>query len=193
MLVTDSIILQAKRRLIAGSGGAITADIEIDIAAQIQSALAALAQKTMRNDSKRGLLQQSYSVTLTSGVGNLLTTVGSVTGVADMLMEGIFWGLVVDGDGNLLCPLKNYSAFVRPQPSVFGYYCLRNERIYTRAKDESFTIPSEIQGVTGPLTVTASFEPATCEVVPNELGDDLIEALVNLVLTKMPETLAAKK
>lgn len=193
MLVTNDIVLQAKRRLNATTPGNIAEDFEIDIAAALPSALAALAIKVMLSDSKRGLLQQDYSVTLTAGIGNLITATGSITSAADILMEGVYWGVVQDADGDLLQPLKNYSAFLRPQPLIHSYYCLRGERIHTRSKDQQVNIPAEVTSVTGPLTVTASFEPSTCEVVPDELADELIECLVNLVLTKMPETLAAKQ
>ena len=193
MLVTNDIILIASRRLQAASGMAITPDIEIDIAAQMQSALAALAKMTMANDAKRGLLQQDYTIALTAGIGNLITATGAITTAADMLMDGVYWGVVIDADGDILQPLKNYSAFLKPQPLIYSYYCLRGERIHTRSRFQQVNYPSDVTSVTGPLTITANFEPATCEVVPNELGDDLIECLVNLVLTKMPETLAAKK
>lgn len=193
MLVTNDIILQAKRRLAALGNTPAIEDAEIDIAACLPSALSALARKVMQDDARRHLLQQDYTVTLdASGIGNLLAATGSITSTADILVDGVHWGVVRDADGNLLQPLKNYAAFLRPQPLVFDYYCLRGERIHTRSKQQQVDVPTDIQSVTGPLTVTANFEPKVCTVVPDELSDDLITELCAIVVGKLAAKSAPK-
>lgn len=185
MLVSDDVVLQSKRRLVA-MFGAEWDEKEIDLFATLPTALSMLARKVLENDAKRHLLQQDYTVTLTAGVGNLLTATGSLTSSADIIADGVYWGVVQDADGNILQPIKNYASFLRPQPLVFDYYCLKGERIHTRSKTQQVSVPSDVTGVTSPLTITANFEPKVCTVVPDELEDDLIECLMEAVVAKLP-------
>jgi len=183
--VSNDIVTLAVRRLNASTPDNQWEGRELDIAACLTNALERLGDKVMWDDAKRGLLQQDYTVTLSSGVGDLLAATGSITGDADILTNGVYWGVVKDADGNILQPLKNYSAFLRPQPLIYDYYCLKGQHIHTRSKLQQVNLPSDVTSVTGPLTITANFEPATAEDVPSELQDDLVTILCEIVLTKL--------
>jgi len=156
------------------------------MAACVDQALASLAQKVMEDDSYRSLLQQTYSVALdASGVGDPLAATGSITGVAgEILMDGIRFGAVTDGSNNILKPLTHYSDFLGPQLTVFGYYCLKDRKILTRAIDAVVNGPADIQSAATPLSVVASFQPAVVDNVPAELEDMAIQELVSIVATK---------
>lgn len=179
------LVEYATRRLSAGDNAATWAQSEIDLNALVPSALAVLARDVARDDVRRGLLQQDFEVTLdSSGIGNLLTATGSITADADILFEGVTLGIVKDASSVVLRKLTHYADFVRPQPTVFGYYCLTGERIHTRAVNVSATNPAEISGAASPLTIRANFEPYHVADVPRELEDDLVTALVTLVARK---------
>lgn len=182
------LIERAKRLAGAGSGSPdMWAKAEIDLAACVTLALHEMSAEVMRDEARRGLLQQVYSVTLDgSGVGDLLATTGSVTSAAgEILQDGVYLGAVVDADGNILQPLFHYADFVRPQSTAFGYYCLANKKIHTRAVGAQVNTPFDVQGASSPLTVTASYAPASVANVPGELEDDLVKKLVTVVMRKV--------
>lgn len=160
---------------------------ELEIMAAIPTGIQRLSVKVMRDPNMDVLLRQNYSVTLdASGVGNLLTATGAITGLAgEILFEGIPFDSVLDGDSNVLVYIPHYQDFLRPQPTVFGYYCTERERILTRAINTSVNGPLDIVGAPGPLTVTASFAPTNVTDVATELTDNLIDEVVGVV-TAMP-------
>jgi hypothetical protein len=185
----DELIEYAKRRLAAlpeSSGWPLQ---EIAIAACIPAARHECAVKVMQNDAQRGLLQQDYTVALNpAGQGNLLAAVGSVTGlVGEILQEGVNLGVVLDGDNNKLVPLKHYADFLSPQPIVYGYYCLSDKVIRTRAINLQVSTPLDVVSATSPLTVTASYAPMNVSDFPEEIQDDLVGCLVEVVLRKGPD------
>ncbi len=185
----DELIQYAKRRLAAlpeSSGWPLQ---EIAIGSCIPAAIHELSYAVMCDDAKRNLLQQDYTVALDgAGVGDLLSAVGSVTGLAgEILQEGVYIGVVLDADNNLLCPLKHYRDFLSPQPTIYGYYNLSDKSIRTRAINLQVTTPLDIVGVTGPLIVTASYAPTNVTDIPVELTDDLVGYLVQVVLRKGPD------
>jgi hypothetical protein len=190
-MTANELIERARRQLNAGQPQPHTwLESEIDIAACVMQARNVLAYKVMRDPSRRGLLQQEYTVTLdANGEGDLLTDVGSVSGVAgELLIEGVRLGVVIDTDGNIVYPILNYADFLRPQSVHFPHYTIKDgATILTRAKDTQVTGPLEIVGVNGPLTITASYEPESVEDWPPELEADLVIELVNIVAAKLTD------
>lgn len=186
-MTTDDLILTAKRRLNAGTAGRAWEQFDIDIAACVSQALGELSMRVMNDDARRGLLQQSYSVTLDSdGIGNLQTATGSITLAAgEILSDGVYAGYVKDADGEVLHPIKNYPQFVSPQPLHASYYCLVNKRIHTRSRYQQVYSPADIVTVATPLTVYSSYAPANVSNVPDELTDDLVNCLCEIVLEKL--------
>lgn len=183
------LVERARRQLNAGEPQPHTwPDSEIDLAACVMQASQRVAHDVMRDSALRGLLQQEFTITLdVNGEGDLLAAVGSVTAVAgEILIDGVWFGAVIDADGNVLQPLVHFVDFIRPQPTVFGYYCIKDKAtILTRAKDAQANGPLEIVGATGPLTITANFAPAAVASFPPELEEPLVHALVNIVVQKV--------
>lgn len=183
------LIERSKRRLNAGQPEPrLWPDSEIDVAASVNDALHMLSAAVMRDSMRRSWLTQDYTVTLGSNgeSTDLLTATGSVTGqVGEIMLEGIHFGLVRDADNNVLVPLFHYRDFVSPQPTVFGYYFFKDQIIATRAIGVSVSGPADIQGVNGPLTITASYTPKQVSDVPLDLEDELVSALCQIVTTKL--------
>lgn len=191
----NDLIERARRQLNAGQPQPRTwPESEIDLAACVMQASSELAHRVMRDSSLRSLLQQEYTVTLdANGEGNLLTALGSITGVAgEILIDGSRFGAVIDADGNVLHPLLHFADFIRPQPTVFGYYCIKDKAtILTRAINAQVNGPNEIVGATGPLNITANFTPTAVTSFPPELEHLLVQALVDIVVQKATPANAA--
>jgi len=184
------LIERAKRRLNAGAPQPhVWADHEIELAACVQDAMHELSMRVMLDNQHMPWLQQDYTITL-NAVGestNLLTATGSLTGqTAELILEGIQYGVVRDNDANILVYTPNYSDFLRPQSTSFAYYTLKNRVIATRALGVAVSGPADIASVAGPLVVTANFTPKNVTDVPLALEDDLVARLVEVVLRKLP-------
>lgn len=187
-ITKDEIIERAKRLAGAGLPVDVWAKAEIDMAACMTIAVHELAEDVMRDDVKRGYLQQDYSVSLdSSGVGDILAATGSVTSAADMLQDGIQFGRVKDADGNVLVYIPNINYFYAPQPTVYGYYCLAKRKILTRAINAACSSEAEVQSAATPLTITASYAPSDLAYIPDQLGDDLAKKLFTVVSRKLEE------
>lgn len=181
-MTKPELIERAKRQLGVGP------ESEIELGACVMQASDMVARKVMADSSLRSLLQQEYSITLdASGEGDLLAATGSVTGVAgEILLEGVKYGVVLDAEGQKLQPLFHYSDFLAPQVTVFGYYCIKDKAtILTRARNTSVSTSFDIQSATGPLTITASYTPASVDDFPAELEDMLVNALCTVVTLKV--------
>lgn len=173
-MTKDELVERARRQLAAWP------DSEIDLGACVLQAKSNVAHVVMRDDSRRSLLQQDYSVALNaSGVGDLLAATGAIAG--EILMEGIEFGAVIDADGNILQLLIHYHDFIRPQDTNYAYCCRKGRNMHTRAINAQVNRPNEIQGVTGPITITANFEPTSVDDFPSELEPDLVDALCSVI------------
>lgn len=185
----NQLVERAKAQLNAGSPQPrVWPEAEIDLAACVRQASERVAYEVMRDAYLRALLQQTYAVNLDSaGQGDLLTATGSITGVAgEILLDGIRYGVVLDFDGNQLQPILHYADFLRPQPTVYGYYLIKDrDKILTRAKGQQVNNLNEIQGANGPLSILASFVPASVTNFPPELDDRLVQKLCDIVVRKI--------
>lgn len=186
----DQLVELAKRRLYAGlPAGNPWADADIEITANVTTAANLAATRIMRDPQIRARLQQTYSITLTAGVGDLSTANGSITGVPnELLMEGIDYGSVVDQDGYPVFPIPHYQDFISPQATIFDYYHITNQKqILTRARNNGQVyIVADIVGIVGPLSLKASYVPASITNWPTECENDLVNALVEITLQKFP-------
>jgi len=194
-MTVDELIERAKRRLNAGQPQPhVWPDSEIDIGACVTDALRQLSERVMRDSELRAWLQQDYAVNLGANgeSTDLLTATGSVTGqVGEIILEGMDFGLVRDAENNVLVPLMHYADFVRPQPTVYGYYLKKNRVVATRAKGVAVNSPADILSVLGPITITASFTPKNVSDVPLDLEDDLVGDLCDVVTRKIVNADAA--
>lgn len=183
------LIERAKRRLNAGAAAPrIWPDNEIELAACVNDALHELSAAVVMDNNRRSWLQQDYTITLNaSGEStDLLTAAGSVTGeVGEIILSGIYFGLIRDADNNVLKPLFHYSDFVSPQFTVYAYYLLKNQIIATRALGVAVNSPADIQSVNGPLTITANYTPINVDDVPLALEDELVTHLCEVVVRKV--------
>lgn len=184
----NELVERAKRQLNAGQPQPHTwPESEIDLAACVMQAISAMAHDVMRSDELRSLLQQEYSVTLdSSGEGDLLAAVGSITGIAgEILIDGVRFGAVLDAEGHKLQPILHYADFVAPQSTVFGYYHIKDRAtILTRARDMQVNTSFDIVSAAGPLTVTASFAPQSVTHISPELEEPTVHSLVRIVALK---------
>lgn len=186
----DELIELAKRRLNAGAAAPrVWNDAELDLAACVPIASHELSMAVMRDESRRAWLQQGYPVTLdpVTSEGDLLTAVGDITTRAgEIILEGLWFGTVIDADNNILQPIIQYPDFFRPQPTVFGYYTLKNKgKILTRALGQQVFGPADVQPASGPLTITANYTPDLVTAWPGQLTDDLVSAVVAVAVRKM--------
>lgn len=189
-LSLDTLVEYAKRRILAGMpDGSPWADIDMEIAANVTAASNLAATRVMRNPLLRPRLQQVYSITLDgSGVGDLSTANGSITTTADeILVEGIYLGSVVNADGIVVVPLPHYTDFISPQFTVFPYYHVNEQKkILTRSSGNQVFTANDVQGLSGNLSIRASYNPGDVAQWPAEIQNDLINALCELTLAKVP-------
>jgi hypothetical protein len=138
----------------------ISADIEAEV--WVPDVLHALTKQVSEDPERRHLLQARNSVPLDSGVGALTDA---------MMTEYIETGGVRDADGNVLVRVHNYDDFLKYLPSVYGYYCLQNNQIYTRALGSGSMFDTS-----GPLEIDCPRVP-TALTIPEELEDDAVTML----------------
>jgi hypothetical protein len=177
-MTKDELVEFAKRRLTPVNP--LWAKMDNEIAAAIPAALHLLAERVMRDEDKRVLLQQDYALNL-GGDGKGLLSAATATIAGDILPEGIWFGRVVDADGKVLWPLKTLQSFYSPQPTFKGYYGLFTGQVWTRGVGNVVNGAQDVQGANGPLTITASFVPANVGDVPATLTDDLVADVVEIV------------
>lgn len=185
----DELVELAKRRLEAGSASPRTwSDAELDLAGCVLTASQELAIEVMRDPGRRSWLQQTYSVGLdpVTSEGDLVAATGSVTTLAgEIILEGLYYGLVLDFDGNILHPIPIYQDFFKPQSVLFGHYTLKNSgKILTRALGQQVIVPANVQPVNGPLAITANYTPNLVTGWPVRLTSDLVSKLCEVALRK---------
>lgn len=159
--------------------------MEAEVGLAIPYAMQRLADQIAEDASRQALLQQNYTVTLSSGIGNPLTVNGSLTSAADILWHSIPMGNVMDGDGNRLVYIPDFYEFQGYVLNGLKYFCLVNERIYARSGVTGI-YSTDLGDVTDPLTVTANFIP-TVTSLPTNLDNEIVETLARIVSEKFPK------
>lgn len=186
----SELVETAKRRLNAGQPEPRNWPMsEIDIAACVSQARDAVAQQAMMDSSRRAWLQQEFSLALDSnGKGLLSAATASVAGT--ILLDGIRMGVVLDADSNPLQHILHYADFIRPQATVYGRYCLKDQAILTCAINTAVNGPLDIVGAPGPLTITANYVPDSVGDFPADLEPDLVDELCRIVSLKLTNATA---
>ncbi|HYE59371.1 MAG TPA: hypothetical protein VD948_12740 [Rhodothermales bacterium] len=167
----------------------LTGKAEAAVGTCVPYAMQELADEVSRDSHLRGLLQQDYSVTVSAGIGNLLTATGSITSAADMLIDAVPLGQVKDAAGDYFEYVPHRRDFEGYLPAGLKYFTVTGTgRIYVRSA-VSGVYSSDLGDVTSPLTVTASWTPAPATIasIPGELDELLVKKLVEVVLRKAPE------
>ena len=171
----DAAIMQASMGIPAGENVIFGQRARVLVLAQ--NALQVLADKISQDTKRRHLLQKSFTVTLTNGVGSIS---------AAMLSAAIGYGSVRDADtgansgqGNTLVKVDNYNDLLRYQSPLFGYYNLSNDQIYTKQISTG-----DLTATLSPLTVFCSYVPLATEI-PDELQNDAVDLLAGMIKAEM--------
>ncbi|HYE59429.1 MAG TPA: hypothetical protein VD948_13030 [Rhodothermales bacterium] len=173
-LSTLTLCIRA-RRLFAHAAGIPLGQISLSIfEIAAPHALGQLAERIVDDRDRRSLLQQTYSVTVTGGSGNLLTATGAITSAADIIIRSVPLGYVKDSDDVPYHQVLHRAIFEGSLSTLIGYYLLDAQRIRIRARGSG----SLTENLT--LSVYANFYP-TAATVPTELEDEAVQALADYV------------
>lgn len=155
--------------------------MEAEASLAITYATKRLAERIANDPLRFGLLTQDFSVTLTAGVGTILSSVGSISAVADVLWDTIPRNRVADSESTKLIYVPNLADFEGKLLAGYLYYTLSNQRIIARSNvTGSYTADL----LTGTLTVTANFIP-TISTLPTQLDNELVNTLAEVLSEKM--------
>lgn len=156
--------------------------LEAEVLAEL--ALDELAVDVAGSPELRARLEKQFSVPLVNGVGAMPAGI-----LAEYLREGSVRDsdIGANGFGNNLSRVLYLNDFLGFLPSVFGYYCVNDNQIRTRAISSG-----DFTATVGPLTIDAPFLPTKGNMnaeVPDEIASDVVEMLaVKLrgVIARMP-------
>lgn len=197
-ITAQELVIRALTLLSAGDDGSPWMAMEMEAELAIGQAMQELGIDVANDPKSFGLLQQGYSVTLssTTGAGSLVSAVGASTTTADMIWGSVPRGYVYDTatDTRLVYipDRANFEGYVDPG---FLYYTIYAGNIYTRTSNGSY--PTDKTGVQGALTVTANFypaiqNPATTASLPAELESNAVRQLARVMAEKYKPALDAK-
>jgi hypothetical protein len=151
-----------------------------DVDLLVQHAMEDLADTIAKDERRRGMLIKTFTpltIDSTTGIGDL-----SVSAYDDLKREHLGKGTIFDADSatDPLWPINAYQDLLRPQPTIYGYYCLFNNKIYTRQRSTGSLVATN-----GPLTINAIFVPVAA-TVPADLIPHAIEKLALRILAQQP-------
>ncbi len=127
-----------------------------------------------RDPEQHFLLQKTYAVSLSAGVGTLPVS---------LLPETLRAGRVSDADENQLERVEYLSDLAAQRSPLFGYYCVVNDQIFTRQISSGSLVDTN-----GPLVVVAGFIPDIDTLsadVPAVIQSDLVDLLATRVRLAM--------
>ncbi len=124
------------------------------------------AQEIAHDELRYHQLQRELAVTLTNGVGQL---------PADLLPESLDHGWIRDAQGTPLSKTLYFLDLTLPQSTLEGYYCLQNNRIYTRQVGTG-----SLTGTPGPLAVFGNIQLGLASIanLPSTLENDALDRVV---------------
>lgn len=160
---------------------AVLSTMGAEVESMSNEALHALATQVASDSRQRHLLTKTFSISLASEAdGRQYAAVD-----AAMLSEFLDYGSVRCSDlannslGTAYERVLHFADFVAYLPSVFGYYCLHQNKIYVRHVGS----PAFTDSPT-PLVVECSYVPTIAQV-PAEKEDELVRIGANLLLAKI--------
>lgn len=196
-MTAAELIDKARFLLAAGNPDSPWYQMEIEANLVMPQAMHILGMAVANDPRRFGILQQQYSVSLNFlGLGNLATTSGALTARADIIWETVGRGHVRDANNEKLIYVPEFAQFVGYLLPGYQYYTLSQQQIFTRIVSAGY-YNGDSTGVTGPLTVTASYFPyvgtvTDANTLPTELQDDAVEHLARILQIKYePEKKAA--
>lgn len=161
----------------AGSDPIMSVDLQAEMLVPI--AVSNITKAVAEDPHRKHLLTQNFQITLDSeGKGFIPDR---------MLSEYIDEGSVRDGDtsaneglGNVLVRIHHFDDYVEWRDRRFGYYCLHEGRIWTRAINSGSRYDTY-----GPLSVDCVAQPSSTTgallLLSDELTDDLVVELARLI------------
>lgn len=178
--------------LAAGDSNSPWLQMETEAGLAQEQALNELATFVEDDPELFGLLQQSYSITLTNGNGQLTSATGSSTSQADMVWTSVPKGHVKDENGTRLIYIPNrydFESYLLPGQLYFTTY---NGNIYTRSA-VSGDYSSDRFSVIGPLDVLANYYPTVggMATLSPELNSNLVRLLARVLSEKYTPGIAA--
>ncbi len=173
--------------LAAGDPNSPWLSMEVEAGLAQGQALQELGVDTANDPEGFGLLQQEYTVTLSTstGAGNLASAVGNLTGLADMVWASVQWGHVRDtATSQTLLYVPNRMNFERYQLPGQLYFTTYQSGIYTRTANGDYD--SDKNGVQGPLNVLANYYPSigSLSTLPQELESNAVRYLARTLAQK---------
>lgn len=191
-MTTAELSQRALLLLAAGDKESPWLNMEVEAGLAQEQALNELATFVEDDPELFGLLQQSYSITLTSGNGQLTSATGSSTSQADMVWTSVPKGHVKDENGTRLIYIPNrydFESYLLPGQLYFTTY---NGNIYTRSA-ASGDYSSDKFSVIGPLDVLANYYPTVggMATLSPELNSNLVRLLARVLLEKYATGIAS--
>lgn len=178
--------------LAAGSPDSPWLKMEVEAGLAQEQALNELGVAVEDDNDRFGLLQQTYSITLTNGFGQLTTATGVTTSAVDMIWTSVQKGHVKDENGTKLLYIPNRQDFEGYLLSGQLYYTTYAGNIYTRSAT-SGDYSTDQYAITGPLNVLANYYPTVgglASIAP-ELDSDLVRILARTLSEKYSPGLPA--
>lgn len=152
-----------------------------EVESMSNEALHALATQVASDSRQRHLLSKTFSIALASeSDGRQYAAIDNA-----MLTEFLDYGSVRCSDlannslGTAYERVLHFADFAAYLPSVFGYYCLHQNKIYVRHVDSLSFSDSPT-----PLVVECSYVPTIAQV-PAEKEDELVRIGANLLFAKV--------
>lgn len=160
---------------------AVLSTLDPEVESMSNEALQTLATRVAADSRLRHLLSKVFSLTLANETdGRQYADVDAV-----MLTEFLDYGSVRCSDlannsmGTAYERVLHFADFIAYLPSVFGYYCLHQNKIYVRHVGSLSFSDSPT-----PLIVECPYVPTIAQV-PDELANDLVRLGANLLLAKL--------
>lgn len=173
-LTLSDVLARVKPRIAPMTPWNEWARLDFDIAVAIPTALNRFGEK-IANDPRtdiRNLLRKNFSVTITSGVGDLST---ALTGAEPLIINEIMAGNSYVTNGTQPCQhLPDRTQLGLTRPNFFIYYCIDSSNIRTRNTDGS------LSSLNTTLTITGNYAPLLSSV-PSQMEDEFIDAVINVV------------
>lgn len=182
----DELVDKARFLLAAGQPNSPWMDVEVEAQLSTDQALQDLGMTVARDRNRFGLLQQDYPVPLSgsTGAGDLVAALGSVTGDSDMIWDTVSQGRVKDANDVALVWIPDVAEFEGSVMPGYSYFTLYQQKIYTRTSTGTYA--TDKTGVVSPVTVTANFFPSFIvpAALPVQLEDDAVQAMMRVLMQK---------
>lgn len=173
--------------LAAGDPTSPWLNMEVEAGLAQTQALQELGITVYEDGERFGLLQQTYSITLSgsTGAGQLTSATGVTTAAVDMIWQSVPKGHVKDTNGQKLLYIPERASFEGYLLPGQLYYTTYGGSIWTRSAN-SGNYDNDKLDVQGPLNVLANYYPSVggMATLSPELDSDLVRLLARVLAEK---------